>query len=94
MDSYVTYLHITSAESGRTSLLHLPPSPHVSPFSLYGCCLLQMQVGGGPQLLYLGEPAAPPAGRSACLPPLHRAVSLPAAPPPGGRGLHAIELKF
>jgi len=30
---------------------------------------------GGPLLLYLGgEPAAPPAGRSACLPPLHRVV--------------------
>ena len=28
------------------------------------------------------------------LPPPCRAVGLPAAPPPGGRGLHAIELKF
>ena len=56
MDSYVTYLQITSAESGRTSLLQLPPLPHVSPFSLYGCCLLQMQVwGGGPRLLYWGS---------------------------------------
>ena len=68
MDSYATYLQITSAESGRTSLLQLPPSHHVSPFSLYGCCLLQMQVGG-PQLLYWGEPAAPlPGGRPACHP--------------------------
>ena len=82
MDSYVTYLQITSAESSKVSLLQLPPSPHVSPFSLYGCCLLQMQVGG-PQLLYWGEPAAP------C-----RAVGLPASPPPGDRGLHAIALKF
>ena len=48
MDSYVTYLQITSAESGRALLLQLPPSPHVSLFSLYGCCLLQMQVWGGP----------------------------------------------
>ena len=54
MDSYVTYLQITSAESGRVSLLQLPLSPHVSPFSLYECCLLQMQVWG--------EPAAPPPG--------------------------------
>ena len=53
----------------RASLLQLPPSPHVSPFSLYGCCLLQMQVCGGPQLLYWGEPAAPlPGGRPACRP--------------------------
>ena len=28
------------------------------------------------------------------LPPPCRAVGLPAAPPPGGRGLHAIALKF
>ena len=82
MDSYVTYLQITRAESGRTSLLQLPPSHHVSIFSLYGCCLLQMQVGG-PQLLYWGEPAAP-----------FRAVGLPAALPPGGRGFHAIKYKF
>ena len=73
-DSYVTYLQITSAESGRVSLLQLPPSPHVSPFSLYGCCLLQMQVWGGPLLFILGGACRPPAGRSACLPPLHRAV--------------------
>ena len=79
MDSYVTYLEITSAEFGRVSLMQLPPSPHVSPFSLYGCCLLQMQVCvGAPQLLYWGEPAAP------C-----RAVGLPVVPPPGGSGLHA-----
>ena len=72
MDSYVTYLQITSAESSNVSLLQLPPSPYVSPFSLYGCCLLQMQVGG-PRLLYRGEPAAPL---------------------PGGTGLHAIKHKF
>ena len=58
----------------RASLLQLPPSPHVSPFSLYGCCLLQMQVWGGPQLLYWGGARRHPAGRSACLLPLHRAV--------------------
>ena len=76
MDSYVTYLQITSAESGRASLLQLPPSPHVYSFSLYGCCLLQMQVGE-PRLLYWGEPAAPlPGGRP------------PAAPLPGGRGIN------
>ena len=28
------------------------------------------------------------------LPPPCRAVGLPAAPPPGGKGLHAIALKF
>ena len=28
------------------------------------------------------------------LPPPCRAVALPAAPPPGGRGLHAIAIKF
>ena len=83
MDSYVTYLQITSAESGRTSLLQLPPSHHVSPFSLYGCCLLQMQVWGDLSF-YIG-------GR---LPPPCWAVGLPATPPPGGRGLHVIELKF
>ena len=73
MDSYVTYLQITSAESGRASLLQLPPSPHVSPFSLYGCCLLQMQVWGDPSF-YIGGACRPPAGRSVCLLPLHRAV--------------------
>ena len=83
MDSYVTYLQITSAVSGRTSLLQLPPS-RVSPFSLYGCCLLQMQVWGDLSF-YIG---------GGSLPPPCRAVGLPAAPPPGGRDLHAIELKF
>ena len=74
MDSYVTYLQITSAESGMTSLLQLPPSHHVSPFSLYGCCLLQMQVGGS--AFILGGACRPLAGRSACLPTLHRAVAV------------------
>ena len=74
MDSYVTYLQITSAESGRASLLQLPPSPHVSPFSLYECCLLQMQVWEDLSF-YIGG----------SLPPPCRAVGLPAAPPPGGR---------
>ena len=46
MDSYVTYL------------LQLPPSPHVSPFSLYGCCLLQMQVGD--LSFYIGGSLPPP----------------------------------
>ena len=72
MDSYVTYLQIASAESGRASLLQLPPSPHVSPFSLYGCCLLQMQVWGTSDFI-LGEPAAPlPGGRPACRPSTRR----------------------
>ena len=84
MDSYVTYLQITSAESGRTSLLQLPPSHHVSLFSLYGCCLLQMQVWGDLSFYIGGGSLTPPC----------RAVGLPAAPPPGGRSLHAIELKF
>ena len=88
MDSYVTYLQITSAESSKVSLLQLPPSPHVSPFSLYGCCLLQMQewgdLGEGPRLLYWGwEPAASlPGGRP------------PVALLPGGKVLHAIKQKF
>ena len=73
MDSYVTYLQITSAESGRASLLQLPPSTHVSPFSLYGCCLLQMQVWGDLSFYIGGEPAAPlPGGRHACRPPAER----------------------
>ena len=72
-NSYVTYLQITSVESGRALLLQLPPSPHVSPFSLYGCCLLQMHVWGTSAFI-LGGAYRPPAGRSACLPPLHRAV--------------------
>ena len=83
MDSYVTYLQITSAEFGRTSLLQLPLSHHISHFSLYVCCLLQMQVCGDLSF-YIGR----------SLPPPCRAVGLTAAPPPGGRGLHAIELKF
>ena len=50
--------------SGRASLLQLPPSPHVSHFSLYGCCLLQMQVWGDLSFYIGGEPAAPlPGGR-------------------------------
>ena len=84
MDSYVTYLQITSAESGSTSLLQLPPSHHVSPFSLYGCCLLQIHVWRGTTAFILGG----------SLPPPCRAVGLAAAPPPGGRGLHAIKHKF
>ena len=83
MDSYVTYLQITSAKSSKVSLLQLPPSPHVSTFSLYRCCLLQMQVWRDLSF-YIGG----------SLPPPCRAVGLPAAPPPGGRGLYAIELKF
>ena len=45
-----------------------PPSPHVSPFPLNGCCLLQMQVDD--LSFYIGEePAAPlPGGRPACRP--------------------------
>ena len=77
MDSCVTYLQITSAESGRALLLQLPPSLHIFHFSLYGCCLLQMQVWD--LSFYIGG----------SLPPPCRAVGLPAAPPPGGRGLHA-----
>ena len=73
MDSYVTYLQIISAESGRASLLQLPPSPHVSSFSLYGYCLLQMQVWGDLSF-YIWGSLPPSAGRSACLPPLHQAV--------------------
>src|SRR6185503_8442785 len=68
MDSYVTYLQITSAESGRASLLQLPPSPHVSSFSLYGCCLLQMQVWGGSAFILGGACRPLPGGRPACRP--------------------------
>ena len=51
----IGYLRFGS-KIGRASLLQLPPSPHVSLFSLYRCCLLQMQVGvGGPRLLYWGS---------------------------------------
>ena len=81
MDSYVTYLQITSAESSKVSLLQLPPSPHVSPFSLYGCCLLQMYVWGD-----LGGTSAFILGVGACHPPCR--------PLPSGRGLHAIKHKF
>ena len=81
MDSYVTYLQITSAESGRASLLQLPPSPHVSPFSLYGCCFLQMQMGGS-RLLYWGEPAPlPPRRGAAGSHPQYKSRSPPRSPP-------------
>ena len=67
MDSHVTYLQITSAESGRVSLLQLPPSPpRLSFFPLWMLFAANAGVGGGgPRLLYWGwEPAAPPpAGR-------------------------------
>jgi len=54
---------ISSTEEWK-HYMQLPPSPHVSPFSLYECCLLQIQVWRGPQLLYWGEPTAlPPGGR-------------------------------
>ena len=69
MDSYVTYLQMTSAESDRTSLLQLPLSHHVSLFSLYGCCLLQMHVWGDLRFYIGGEPAVPlPGGRPAYRP--------------------------
>ena len=62
-------IEITSAESGRASLLQLSPSPHVSPFPLYGCCLLQMRVWGDLSFYIWGEPAAPlPGGRPAYRP--------------------------
>ena len=57
-------------------------TPRLSFFPLWMLFAANADVGG-PQLLYWGVPAAP------C-----RAVGLPAAPPPGVRGLHAIELKF
>ena len=52
-----------------TSLLQLPSSHHVSHFSLYGCCLLQMQVWGDLSF-YIGEELAAtmPGGRPACCP--------------------------
>ena len=68
----IGYLRFGS-KFGRASLLQLPPSPHVSPFSLYGCCLLQMQVGG-PRLLYWGGACRPPCRAVGPLPPLCRAV--------------------
>ena len=37
---------VATHESDRASLLQLSSSPHVSPFSLYGCCLLQIQLWG------------------------------------------------
>ena len=56
-------------------------TPRLSFFPLW--MLFATNAGGGPQLLYWGS-----------LPPPCRAVGLPAAPPPGGRDLHAIALKF
>ena len=81
-------------KSGRFSLLQLPPSPHVSHFSLYGCCLLQMQVwGGGPQLLYWGETAAPlPGGRGLGGRAPQTGGRPPAALLPGGRDLYVIKI--
>ena len=54
---------------------------HLSFFPVW--MLFAENAGGGTSAFILGEPAAP------C-----RAVGLPAAPPPGGRGRHAIALKF
>ena len=45
--------------------------------------LFAANAGGGTSAFILGEPAAPLPGRP-----------LPAAPPPGGKSLHAIILKF
>ena len=62
MDSYVTYLQITSAESGRISLLQLPSSPHVSSFSSMDvvCCKCRC----GDLGFYIGVGSLPPpAGR-------------------------------
>ena len=56
-------------------------TPRLSFFPLW--MLFAVNAGGGTSAFILGEPAAP------C-----RAVGLPAAPPPGGRGLHAIKFKF
>ena len=81
MDSYITYLQITSAESGRASLLQLSPSPYVYPFFPLWT-LFAANAGGGDLCFYIGG----------SLPPHHRAVGLPAAPPPGGRGFHVIKL--
>ena len=56
-------------------------TPRLSFFPLW--MLFAANAGGGPQFLYWGS-----------LPPPCRAIGLPAAPPPGGRGLHAIKHKF
>ena len=58
-------------------------TPHLSFFPLWMLFAANAGVWRGPQLLYWGS-----------LPPPCRAVGLAAAPPPGSRGLHAIELKF
>ena len=72
-------IEITSAESGRASLLQLSPSPHVYHFSLYGCCLLQIQVGVGTSPFILGGACRPLPGRGrqgAYRPPPCRAVGV------------------
>ena len=69
MDSYVTYLQITNAESSKVSLLQLPPSPHVSPFSPLWMLFAANTGVGGPGgtsafILGVGACCPLPGGRS------------------------------
>ena len=88
----IGYLWFGSKIQQGFAVAALSLTPRLSFFPLWMLFAANADVGG--LSYYIGGACRPPAGRSACLPPPCRAVGLPAAPPPGGRGLYAIELKF
>ena len=79
----IGYLRFGSKIRQGFAVATLSLTPRLSFFPLWMLFAANAGVGWGPQLLYWGEPAAP-----------LWVIGLPAAPPPGGRGLHAITLKF
>ena len=78
----IGYLRFGSKIRQGFAVATLSLTPRLSFFPLW--MLFAANAGGGTSAFILGG----------SLPPPCRAVGLPAAPPPGGRGLHAIELKF
>ena len=79
----IDYLQFGSKIRQGFAVATLSLTPRLSFFPLW--MLFAANAGvGGPLLLYWGGSLSPPC----------RAIGLPAAPPPGGRGLHATALKF
>ena len=78
----IGYLRFGSKIRQGFAVATLSLTPRLSFFPLW--MLFAANAGVGDLSFYIGG----------SLPPSCRAVGLPAAPPPGGRGLHAIKLKF
>ena len=78
----IGYLRFGSKIRQGFAVATLSLTPRLSFFPLW--MLFAANAGVGGLCFYIGGSMPPPCW----------AVGLPAAPPPGGRGLHAISLKF